>query len=218
MNTVRLVEAVTTWQGEGPDTGKRMLLTRCKYCNRRCIWCDTMVKLRISLETEYKLQDLQKIIDEEKMGILVTGGECTTHKHFHETLSLLNNLNYSIANVESNGYKLVELISEVDTTKNVHYMYSPKIFNEEDLKEELTRTALLISNKNVFIKIVYQDTQWLKYYLDSISKVNINDRVYLMPEGTTRDAIIANSPEVFDACEKYKFNFSSRSHIVYSFI
>jgi 7-carboxy-7-deazaguanine synthase len=218
MKNIRAIECINTLQGEGRDAGQRMLLIRFKYCNRRCIFCDTSVKMRISLESEYKIDDIQKIIDEEKTNLLITGGEPTHLKHFHETLSLLNNLNYSIANVESNGYRLPELISEVDTSKNGHYMYSPKIFNEEDLKEELNRTTLLLSNKNVFIKIVYQDTEYVRYYLEVLSKTNINNRVFLMPEGTTRDAIIANSPEVFDACEKYKFNFSSRSHIIYSFI
>jgi len=43
-------------------------------------------------------------------------------------------------------------------------------------------------------------------------------RVWLMPKGTTRSDLITNAGPVFDACEKYNFNFSSRSHIMFGFV
>ena len=45
-----------------------------------------------------------------------------------------------------------------------------------------------------------------------------NHRIFLMPEGTTKEEILAHAPIVFDAAEKYKVNFTSRDHIIYNFL
>ena len=79
-------------------------------------------------------------------------------------------------------------------------------------------TEKLIKYPNVYFKVVYEDRDDVLWYLDWLSKLNVNQRVYLMIEGVTRVDLIKNSGAVFDACEKYKFNFSSRDHIIYGFI
>lgn len=218
-STVKIIECISnTFQGEGPDSGQRMMLIRFKYCNKKCKYCDTLLKMRISVEGDYKLEDLQNIIERERVGILISGGEISFGKHFDDTVNLLNNLNYPIANVESNGYNLQELISRIDKSKNINYMYSPKIFSEEELNNEIEKTNELKGNNNVYIKVVYQEDLLIKKYLEYLNKLDINQRVYLMPEGKTREELLKNSPKVFDAAEKYKFNFSSRTHIIYNFI
>lgn len=218
MGTVKLIEAIVTWQGEGINVGKRMLLLRFKYCNRVCLWCDTLVKLRVQQEAEYSLEELQKTIHKEKTAVMVSGGEPTFDPHFKSTVLLLNNLKYSLSNVETNGYALLNLIDLVDPTKKIYYMYSPKIFTELELEEEIKRTEELKKYQQVFVKVVYENRELVTTYLEFLSKLNINQRVYLMPEGDTREKLIERSGEVFDACEKYKFNFSTRSHIIYGFV
>ena len=64
MNSVKLIESCITWQGEGPDSGRRMLMLRFKRCNRNCSWCDTQVRMRNAMESDYSLHDLQLIIDQ----------------------------------------------------------------------------------------------------------------------------------------------------------
>jgi len=215
---VKLIEFFRSFQGEGVDRGRSMIILRFKYCNKNCSFCDTNVKMRISQEGIYNLSDIQKTIDKHKCGILVTGGEPTIPKHFDECLLLLNELNYPIANVETNGYDLLNLIPRVKKPKMINYSYSPKIFNEADLENEMNITKKLIRYPNVYVKVVYENREDVLYYLDWLSKLNINQRVYLMIEGITRVDLIKNSGAVFDACEKYNFNFSSRDHIIYGFI
>jgi len=106
---VKLIENFLSWQGEGPDSGRSMIILRFKTCNLNCSWCDTAVKMRISAEAPYKLSDIQKTIYKSKAGILVTGGEPTVKKHFTSTVMLLNELDFPVANVESNGCALYEL-------------------------------------------------------------------------------------------------------------
>jgi len=220
MEKVKLIECIKTWQGEGPDVGIAMLLCRFKYCNKHCSFCDTLTKMRISQESEYKLKNLQQQIDSNILGLMITGGEPTIIKHFSDTVNLLNNLNYKIANVESNGYHLENLIKATNPLKNIHYIYSPKIFCEEDLQTEINNTTNLLKYHNCFIKIVYQkDNELLNEYIEwlDLQKKSYN-KIWIMPEGKTKEELIKNSNEIFDICEDYNFNFTSRDHIIYNFI
>jgi len=230
-DTIKLIECMTSWQGEGPDTGRRMLITRFKTCNRVCRYCDTMVKMRISLESDYNLIDLQKTIDEESAGLMITGGEPTFGDNFNSTLDLLTKLRYPIANVESNGYALLNLIEECKKISNINkitFLFSPKFFSQEELNEvKKMTTDLMSTHDNVFIKLVCEDNalvndylHWLDSYLSFSSNLGQypHQRVFLMPEGRTHDELIKNSSYVFDKCEEYKFGFTSREHIIYSFI
>jgi len=219
--SVKLIENFQSYQGEGPDMGQAMIILRFKTCNLKCSWCDTSVKMRISAESPHQLSDIQQVINETRSGLLITGGEPTVPRHIDDTVLLLNLLNYPVANVESNGYNLEELINQVAGSKNVHFMFSPKIFTEEDYDWAVEKAEKLLYFKSVYMKIVYEDRPLIKDYCKWLSgQLSLEDsqRVWLMPEGTTRVDLIRNSGEVFDACEKYRFNFSSRSHIIYGFV
>ena len=219
--SVRLIENFVSWQGEGPDSGRTMIILRFKTCNLKCPWCDTSVKMRVSAEAPHLLSDIQKTINEKRAGILVTGGEPTVPRHFDEAVLLLNLLDYPIANVESNGFNLKELVQKTAGSKNVKFMYSPKIFTGDDVKiARETATSLFDYNK-VYFKIVWEDgftdayCDWLSKEVEGTSAAN---RIWLMVEGVTRADLIRNSEKVFDACERYKFNFSSRDHLIYDFV
>lgn len=218
---IKAIECIITWQGE-VFSGIRMLLLRFKECNRvvnktPCSYCDTLIKMKCSLESEFYIKDLQTTISDEKLGLMITGGEPTYGKNFDYTINLLNNLNYPVANIETNGYKIIGLIEKVNPNKNVKYIYSPKFFSMQELEYELEIVKLIHKNKNVFLKIVYQNALD-DIFLNEIEKYNINHRIYLMPEGKNREMLINNSSIVFDAAEKYKVNFTSRDHIIFEFI
>jgi organic radical activating enzyme len=218
METVKLIECINTWQGEGIDCGQRMLLCRFKFCDRHCSWCDTMVKMRALQEAEFSISKLQEYIDDNKTGLMITGGEPTFSGQLVQTINMLNNLTYPIANVETNGLALLELIKEVDPTKNIHYSYSPKLFNDEDIESALELCKNLIDNPNVVLKIVYGYEKLTIEFIEDVIKFFPTNRIYLMPLGKDRDQMFGNAPDVFDAAEKYKTNISSRMHLVYDFV
>jgi 7-carboxy-7-deazaguanine synthase len=228
LKTVKLIENIAaTWQGEGNSSGYRMVLLRFKYCNRVCPFCDTLVKMRIFAESEHSIDSIQESIFNYSAGIMITGGEPTFDPHFDQTVMLLNELTYPLANVETNGYRLPELTTNVDPKKPVHYIFSPKIFNDQDYSFAIDTSIYLLSNPNVFFKVVYEDNDLINNYLNELSsKLTIQSsepfassrRVWIMPEGTTKEKLIENSAKVFDVCEKYNFSFSSRNHIIYGFI
>jgi len=219
---VKLIENFVSWQGEGPDAGRAMIILRFKTCNLKCPWCDTSVKMRISAEAPYKLADIQKTIYEQKAGLLITGGEPTVPKHFDEAAALLNELDFPVANVESNGYRLKELIDIVNPNGRIKFMYSPKIFTEADLEKAKELTEKFLPITNVYFKLVYEDnpliTEYMNYIRDFCESLSWQHRVWVMPEGVTRSDLLRNAEKVFDICEQYKFNFSSRSHIIFGFV
>lgn len=220
---VRLIENFVSWQGEGPDSGKTMIILRFKTCDRNCSWCDTSVKMRVSAEASYKLSDIQQTINNRAAGILVTGGEPTVPKHFDECVMLLNNLSYPIANVETNGYNIHELIDTVIPTKPVKFIYSPKIFSANDGHKARETLNKISRHQNVYVKIVHEpdnkySMDFIEFLTDEMAHLIMNQRIWLMPKGTNRADLIKSAGPVFDACEKYNFNFSSRSHIIFGFV
>ena len=222
MESVKLIENFVSWQGEGPDSGRRMIILRFKTCNLKCPWCDTSVKMRISAEAPYELKDIQETIYKRNAGIMITGGEPTVPKHYDEALALLRDLDYPIANVESNGFNLVQLIKDAPKSKLIHFMYSPKIFSHPDAEAAIELTENLLDFDNVYFKIVYEEDDHVKYYCawlsDKIKNRKWSHRVWLMPEGSTRADLIKNASVVFDKAELFNFNFSSRNHLIYGFI
>ena len=218
METVNLIECINTWQGEGVDTGQRMLLCRFKYCDRHCSWCDTLVKMRAEQELEMPISKLQDILDKEKTGLMITGGEPTFSNQLTQTITMLNKLEYPLANVETNGLGLLELIKEVDEEKPVHYSYSPKVFTDEDYEEALDLAIQLASNSNVYMKVVYANEQIVYDFLKAVVKVFPSNRIYLMPNGKNKETMFSNAQDVFDKAEEFKTNVSSRMHLVYDFV
>jgi len=228
---VKLIECFNTYQGEGPDTGRAMLLTRFKYCNKNCYFCDTKVQMRIAMEGEHSLKSLQTQINEHRLGLLITGGEPTHPQHYDDTLKLLKNLNYRVANVETNGYQLERLLGEqLWENLPIKFIYSPKILDQISLYIERDLTKQLLNHRNVYIKIPFHRNEytlayckWLsdtiiKMETDAIYDESYDYKVWLMPMGATKEDQKHSSNDVMDACEKFKFNFSGRMHIMYDFI
>jgi len=225
LETVKLIENIFTFQGEGPDSGNRMLLLRFKKCDRiemkiPCHYCDTLLKLRISDEGEYKLGDIQKKLTNEDLGILITGGEPLYDEYFESTLALLN-LDYTIANVETNGYNIEKLVNRLPPDKNIRIIYSPKFFSFGGVKREfeiIKKISHQIFKNRIIIKVVAYNDDNILEFLTLIKSMALNKYTYLMPQGKTRDELLKNSSVVFDLAEEFKMNFSTRDHVIYEFI
>ena len=215
-----LIECGITWQGEGPDSGRRMLLLRFKKCNRNCPYCDTQVRMRSSQEFTMPLSDIQNYIDTENVGIMITGGEPLYNLNYVNAMKIVNNIDCMLYNIETNGLRLEEALENFNPKPDnkIKFILSPKLFSDEDLDFYIDLVNKIYSDPRVYIKLVYQDTGYNEAFLDNIvNKVN-KYRIYLMPEGKTREELLKNSSLVFDKAEQYKVNFSSRDHLIYNFI
>lgn len=229
---IKLIECFRTYQGEGPDSGRAMLLLRFKTCNLKCHFCDTAVKMRISQEGTYTIPQLQSKINEYRCGLLITGGEPTFTPHYNETITLLENLEYKVANVETNGHQLEKLLmTKQFINRPVKFIYSPKIFNTKSERDAITLTNTILDHPQVYIKIPFENTgcvnSYCRWLVDEISdreKRNLIDehlldnKVWMMPLGDNELDQKTNSADVMDSCEEYKFNFTGRLHTMYNFI
>lgn len=219
MNSINVIQNLITWNGEGPTTGQRQLLLRFKKCNRACKFCDTKVTMSAFQELKISLKEIQEIINKEKCGILVSGGEPTFDKNLDQTVTIINRVKTHTYNIETNGVGLEELIKRVNKNKNVKYILSPKLFNSTDVMGYKRLVEQIKNNSKVFLKIVTEDRPEIHQFLDWLVEINFDmSRVYCMPEGVTHDELISHAQFVFDMAEKYKCNFSSREHIIYGFV
>lgn len=223
LDPIKLIEVCNTWQGEGPDTGRQMLLVRYKHCNLACSYCDTMIKMKQSAEGSYTLDELNEYISKTK-GLMITGGEPSHEPNYNSTIRMLKYLDYQIANIETNGAQIMRLLSDVNKIqklspmKQIKIIYSPKVFNQNSLATELGKISDVISDPKVFLKIVPVD----EYSISLIEQVSImaknRSKVYLMPLGSDLEEIKNNWVQTIDLADKYNLNITPRMHISYNFV
>lgn len=217
--TIELIECINTYQGEGPDVGQRMVLCRFKLCNKKppCKWCDTLVKMRMQEEMEFSLFKLQNIINEHNCGIMITGGEPTYDKNLDYTIKMLNKLEYPIANVETNGYDIVNLLKKVDNFKNIKFIISPKVFNDNELEQFKKFFENVLQDKRVYFKVVVPD-DYDSQIIQLISNYGYNDKTYLMPKGVNNGELERSYPYVLDLAEEFSVNITTRLHLNYQIV
>ena len=222
---LNLIECGITWQGEGPDSGKRMLLIRFKVCDRNCPYCDTKVKMRSAHEFSVPLNEIQKEVDTQCVGIMITGGEPLFNLNFTNTMKIIEKIDCPNFNIETNGLMLVEALEKLDVIQKnkpdnlVKFILSPKLFSHKDLEFYINLVNKINNDPRVYIKLVYEETEFNNEFLNYVTNSGFyRQHIYLMPEGKTREELLQNSPAVFDMAERCKVNFSSRDHIIYNFI
>jgi organic radical activating enzyme len=231
MKKVNLIELINySWQGESIDSGKKMLILRFKRCNRAhgylennglvaCNFCDTLIKMKVLMEAEYSINDIQAMIDKNNLAVLISGGEPGFALNLKSTVDIVNLTKSYLYNIETNGCGLEKMIEGINKNKNIKYMLSPKLFTKDDMIFYKELISNIKENDKVIIKLVCEDRPEIHQFLDYLKDIKFDsNRIWLMPEGRNRDELIKNAPFVFDMCEKYSTNFSSREHIIYGFI
>jgi organic radical activating enzyme len=220
---IKLVEVADTWQGEGPDTGRQMLIARFKHCNLHCSYCDTWIKMKTTTEGSYSIEDINIALQKTK-GLMLTGGEPTLETdsvhNLTSTLKMIKYCNYQALNVETNGCNIETLLEKIEYPKNssVKIMYSPKVFNEKMYKTEFEKIKKVINHPLVYIKIVADKTQLVDKFIREISKLTDDkNKIYLMPMGTTNEEIESNWVYTINLADECNINISTRMHIVHSF-
>jgi len=221
-----LVEVANTWQGEGPFTGRQMLIARFKYCNRHCQFCDTWIKMKSTQEGSYSINDLNKSLEKTK-ALMITGGEPTFNSkdkkinNLDQTILMLKYCNYQMVNIETNGYDLDNLCCEIQkmtSDDDIKIIYSPKIFSEEDYQIEIEKTKRMIKKPYLYIKVVVDDGEYSNKYIQEISKLTDDKgKIYLMPLGLTIEEIAKNWDKCIDMADDLNLNISTRMHIMNQF-
>ena len=195
-------------QGEGKNAGKPAVFVRLGGCNLACKWCDTKYTWH-SKQSDNQTWTIEKVIQEIKKypvkHLVITGGEPLLQQDGLK--ELLKKLKGYTTEIETNGSiccKISRLIEQINC--------SPKLKNSNNPAYPL---RLKPTNKKVLYKFVVQKGEDLKEINAFIRKYKIpKEKVYLMPEGTSRSALLNRSKWLIDACKKEGYNFSPRLHIL----
>jgi len=149
-NIIPLIDLIETYQGEGPNCGKKMVLTRFKRCNKSCPFCDTQ-KMMKNLEPKlYSLKDVSLLL-KTSPNLMITGGEPTldvrhvinsdtkeyTPTQLELTQLMAYYLNYQFLDIETNGYNIIQLLRNLThfdypAKGDINISWSPKFVDTND--------------------------------------------------------------------------------------
>jgi 7-carboxy-7-deazaguanine synthase len=209
-----------TFQGEGPSMGRRCSFLRLSGCNLRCAWCDTPYTWDWSAydpAAERTLIDLSSV-DAVLAGhgtdmLVVSGGEPLLQQR--RLLPLLQR-------VAARGVRIeVETAGTVAPLDAVHdavaqFNVSPKLSNSGNAVQRRYRPvvldALQAGGRSVwkFVAVSVADLD----EIESLVQRHQLAPVYVMPEGTSAEVVLARSRELADAVLARGWNLTSRLHVL----
>lgn len=223
---MRISEIFHSIQGEGILTGVPSVFVRTSGCNLRCAWCDTPYA---SWQPEGPEMSPGQILEEVRKHpcrhVVITGGEPMIARNIREFIATLRLLGKHVT-IETAGTVapedcMVDLVS-----------LSPKLANSTPSEEkagaawvrrhEETRLQPAILRAWIETAVDYQlkfvissetDLEEARSLVAAIGAPVPADKVLLMPEGTTLEAMRSRYPLLIDACLRHGHRLSPRLHI-----
>jgi organic radical activating enzyme len=209
-------------QGEGATIGIPSAFLRLALCNLACTWCDTKYTWdwqRYNYSREVISLDIGQV--EERIfqlgcpHLVITGGEPLLQQR--ELAPLVTSLKGKgfYCEVETNGtiLPLPELVRDID-----QWNVSPKLDTSGNVLErrELPQVLKFFSQfPNAYFKFVIVEPSDIDEVCSLRNKHELSgERIILMPEGRTIEALQSRSSWISDACVKEGFRFSTRLHIL----
>ena len=209
-------------QGEGANIGKPCVFLRLSGCNLKCAWCDTKYTWdwdKYNYEDEVVQLPVKKLIDDitslHCQHIVITGGEpLLQQKPLVKLTTHLSQIGFFIE-VETNG--TISPIGSLANTIN-QWNVSPKLANSEnDIRHGYSLAVLndFMAFEKSYLKFVLKDPDDCNEVVNIVNRLGISpNRVYLMPEGTTREEISRKSAWITELCLLHGYNFTTRAHIL----
>lgn len=226
-------------QGEGKSIGIPAVFVRTSLCNLHCFWCDTdytwnwahtRFEHANDARPEYRkfvkkdwidacsIEDVaDRIRAFDRPHVILTGGEPMLQQP--ALLNLMNRLREDwkravFFEIETNG------VIRPDATFDAaidQYNVSPKLENSRNprkLREKPAVYRFFAGSPKAFFKFVVAEKSDLDEVLDLINRYRIApEKVWLMPEGNTREALAARREWLVEVCKTYGFRFSDRLHV-----
>jgi 7-carboxy-7-deazaguanine synthase len=226
-----------TIQGEGPAAGQHCLFVRTANCNLECTWCDTpytwaftetkadKLEKPMVYDKETNIHDMteEQVFDElcklwpmrsQPTIVVISGGEPMMQAEQLEPLAgILRSYGHEI-HIETAGtikptYLLMPLVSQ--------FVVSPKLNHSGNVLSKRYKPEVLkffAAQAKSWFKFVVKDHEDLEE-IDRIVKDNAinNNRVMIMPEGTTTDKLITTGKLLVNEVVDRGWGLCFRSHI-----
>jgi 7-cyano-7-deazaguanosine (preQ0) biosynthesis protein QueE len=220
-------------QGEGPAIGRPRTFVRLSGCNLHCVWCDTAYtwnwvstpfahqnNTKFNMSAEMITLGVADVADRIRAlpseGVVITGGEPLLQaRAVVELIDALREHDHrALVDIETNGSIAPsnDLVDRIDC-----FVVSPKLAhsgNDEAVAlkpEALQRFAEMTSASLKFVAKDAADIETVAALADRYKFPA--QRIYIMPEGTTSEALIARGSTLIDAVIAHGFNYSDRLHI-----
>lgn len=213
-----LAEQFESFQGEGPLTGQRCVFCRFSRCNLTCTWCDTRYTwdwTRYTPTEVSKSVPVTELIDwvtaRDVDLMVITGGEPMLQQPAMTALAAGVPQHVRVQ-VETNGTQIPDpgLVDLVDL-----WVVSPKLANSGvGFSRRIVPPALaaLKATGRAAFKFVVTDVD---RDLDEIGRL-VSDYglgpVWVMPEGTTREKVLAGMDALQGPAIARGWNLSTRLH------
>ena len=208
-------------QGEGSLVGVPSVFVRLAGCPLRCRWCDTKYAWQPDSGNEYSVEQVVgELAKYPAHHVVITGGEPFVCDELKELCDAAKACDTHIT-IETAGIKYIEWLkcdlmsispklgNSIPDSCEFAADYNSKCFNVESLR-------LLIGNYDYQLKFVVDtpdDLDEIAQTLEMLGDVN-PDKVFLMPQATTRDEYIAKSQILIEVCKQTGFPFSPRLQVV----
>ena len=208
--TLRVAELFRSLQGEGPSAGTPAHFLRLQGCDVGCHWCDTKYSWEAeggrSLSVAAAFAEL-RALGEARL-LVVTGGEPLAHPAVERLLAKAVG-RWPRVEVETSGVRPPPL-----THERLHYIWSPKLPSATARwSETWAHRERFVGDPRTTVKIVVG----LGDHDDAIRLVREHDlpreRVMLMPEGLTGDAVRAGALSLAEVCQREGLRLSPRLHV-----
>ena len=215
-------EVFYSLQGEGATMGTPSVFLRLATCNLACSWCDTKytwdwanfdyAQEVVSLET-FQLEE--RILGFSCTNLVITGGEPLLQQSELAPLVTSLKAHGMRFEVETNG----TIAPEGDLARDIdQWNVSPKLANSgnpAERREEPTALTEFQKLPNAYFKFVVAEPGDVDEVCDFRDRYGLpNQRVILMPEGRSPEALNSRSGWVSEACVREGFRFSTRLHIL----
>ena len=209
-----------TFQGEGPSMGQRCSFLRLSGCNLRCTWCDTPYTWdwsRYDPAAERRLLDVPVVLGE--LGthrtdmLVVSGGEPLLQQR--RLLPLLRALRSRGVRVEVETAGTVAPLPDVSECV-AQFNVSPKLSNSGNAEQRRYRPDALDALQRggtAIWKFVAVDERDLDEIAVMVQRHALTP-VYVMPEGTSPEVVMARSRALADAVLARGWNLTSRLHVL----
>jgi 7-carboxy-7-deazaguanine synthase len=215
---MRIAEIFYSVQGEGSLVGVPSVFVRTSGCNLRCSWCDTPYT---SWKPEGEDLTLGEIVDRARgfsaaRHVVLTGGEpmiapgiADLSRHFRERGMHIT--------VETAGTVFAPIACDLMSI-------SPKLANStpegvfqaqhERLRLQPDILRRLMSEFEYQLKFVVSRETDIEEVTAIVARLQAPpEKVILMPEGVTTEALDERGAWIAEICKNYGFRFSPRLHI-----
>lgn len=241
---INVTECIPVIQGEGKFTGYPSFLIRTSGCNLNCMFKDSLCDAskeswnhNNTTNKLFSLADIDSVIKQYPhiKRVFITGGNPTLNVKMFLDIALVCRANDLEIHIEDNGTQFnekfnwgnIDFISLSPKLKNS--IPTPGLFAKEIGREvtEADKSFHVKNYRNIEslkkwikrfdyqLKFVVSDSEELQEIEDLCNEIEADrSRVYLMPEGSTREQLESRRKWVYETCLKLGYNYTDRLHIL----